>query len=500
MPFRGHLRALPRLARSFRLLLFPLLLQSAAGHAQTASPATGEEIEQLRQTVRALADRVSALEDELARERAGGDGSNHDGPQAAAALSAAANGLKASVPDPAAAQTSIVQAPNSGTAKSASILPTQLPGGATLNYQIDGYYEYNFNHPIGRVNYLRAYDVLSNSFSLNQADVILALDPDLSVKRRYGLRFDLQYGQATETLQGNPANERRPEIYENIFQAYGTYIFPLGSGLQVDFGKWSSSLGIEGNYTKDQMNYTRSFYYNFLPFYHQGVRATYHINDRIAANYWVVNGTDQSEPTNSYKDELFGFVLQPTKSISWTVNYYNGQDHPDSTQATNCGPAPIQPGLCLTAITPAPDGKLHIFDSYATWNASPKLTFAAEADYVIEREWRNAAPGESSAPSHVDGGVLYAQYQWTPKLALATRGEYMADPQGLFSNVSQALKEGTVTLKYQPADNLDAFLEYRRDWTNQNYYLTNKPGLLTGEQPTLTVGVVWWYGGKQGAW
>ena len=52
--------------------------------------------------------------------------------------------------------------------------------------------------------------------------------PDVAGGRRYGVRLDLQFGQATETLQGNPANEPRPEIYRNIFQAYGTYVVPLG--------------------------------------------------------------------------------------------------------------------------------------------------------------------------------------------------------------------------------------------------------------------------------
>ena len=40
--------------------------------------------------------------------------------------------------------------------------------GTTINVGVDGYYDYNFNAPIGRVNLLRAYDVLSNNFSLNQ--------------------------------------------------------------------------------------------------------------------------------------------------------------------------------------------------------------------------------------------------------------------------------------------------------------------------------------------
>ena len=483
------------MGRNLRLLLIPFLLQSGGGQAQTAG---SDEIQQLRETVKALENRVSALETALERERTGKGASNPDGPEAATALATAANALNdpqklATLADP------VQQTPATSTAKT-PIIPLELPGGATLNFLFDGYYEYNFNDPVGRVNYLRAYDVLSNAFSINQTGLIFELAPDPSGGRRYGLRLDLQYGQATNTLQGNPANERRPQIYQNIYQAYGSYVFPLGRGLQVDFGKWSSSIGMEGNYTKDQMNYTRSYWYNFLPFYHQGVRATYHVTDKLAANYWIVNGTQQSEPTNSYKDELFGFNFAPGNSVSWTVNYYVGQDHPDTVEVSTCGPAPVQPGLCFEPIVPAPDGKLHIFDSYASWKAKPKLTLAGETDYEIEREWANAAPGQSSAPSHAAGGAGYVQYQWTPKLALALRGEYMADPQGLFSNVSQALKEGTVTLKYQAADSLDAFLEYRYDWSNQNYFLTNKPGVLSNAQPTVTLGLVWWYGGKQGTW
>jgi Putative beta-barrel porin-2, OmpL-like. bbp2 len=142
----------------------------------------------------------------------------------------------------------------------------------TVNLSLDTYYAYNFNHPVGRVNLLRAYDVLSNEFSLSQASVILERAPDLSAGRHWGGRLDLQFGQATDTLQGNPSNEPRPDIYRNIFQAYGTYVAPIGKGVTIDFGKWSSSLGAEGNYTKDQINYSRSFWFNFLPFYHMGLQ------------------------------------------------------------------------------------------------------------------------------------------------------------------------------------------------------------------------------------
>jgi hypothetical protein len=487
------------------VFLFVTLSTGSAVYAQTtrAAASVGGE-EDLRETVRELALRVSALEAELRKQRT--EPAMESASLKPAALVMPAVDVRSSVES--VSSSSLAEAApvaavgtqgSTQKATAASVLPTFLPGGATLNYMFDGYYEYDFNHPIGRIQYLRAYDVLSNSFSINQADVMFALDPNVAEGRRYGVRLDLQFGQATDTLQGNPSNEVRPQIYRNIFQAYGTYVAPLGKGLTVDFGKWASSLGIEGNYTKDQVNYSRSFYFDYLPFYHMGVRASYKVNDKLALNYWIVNGTNQTEPTNSYKDELFGFTAQPAKNISWNFNYYVGQDHPDVGAATNCT-VPLQPGLCVQQINPAPDGKAHIFDSYVTWNATPKLTLSAEGDYVISREWANAAPGESSAPSLVDGGAAYARYQLHPRMALGGRFEYFNDRNGLYSGTSQALKEFTGTYDFKFGEGFLARAEFRRDWSNVPFFLTNKPGVLSASQPTFTMAVVWWAGGKQGPW
>jgi hypothetical protein len=483
-----------------RLVPLGLILLSIPAFAQVGVGATTDEVQELRQMVRELAARVAVLEEQARQQRTPTEAPAT--PDASASRSATTQDETIATPPSAAGShsvTTMAAAPGAASAKSWQ-LPGLLPGGATLNYFFDGYYGYDFNHPLGRVQYLRAYDVLSNAFSINQTGIVLALDPNVDEGRRYGVRLDLQFGQATDTLQGNPVNEPRPQIYRNIFQAYGTYVFPLGKGLTVDLGKWSSSIGIEGNYTKDQMNYSRSYYFDYLPFYHAGVRANYRINDKIAVNYWLVNGTQQSEPTNSYKDELFGLALQPSKDISWTVNYYVGQDHPDSVHASDCGNAPIQPGLCLAPVSPAPDGKQHIFDTYATWNVTPKVSLALEGDYVISRMWANTAPGESSAPSHVGGGAGYARYQWTKRNALAGRVEYLSDRDGLYSGTSQALKEFTGTYEYKIADGFLTRLEYRHDWTNVPFFLTNKVGVLSSHQDTLTVGMVWWYGGKQGVW
>jgi len=370
----------------------------------------------------------------------------------------------------------------------------------TINVSLDGYYAYNFNDPVGRVNLLRAYDVLSNEFSLNQASLVIDHPPDTAAGRRWGGRLDLQFGQATDTLQGNPANEPRPQIYRNVFQAYGTYIIPAGKGITVDFGKWGSSLGIEGNYSKDQINYSRAYWFDFLPFYHMGVRVSAPISDRFTLNYWVVNGTNQVEATNGFKDELFGFTATPARNIVWTMNYYLGQEHPDRAVVPPTSPIPVQPGLSFVAITPAPNGKTHIFDSYVTWQATPKLSFALEGDYFLQRLWKNEAPGQSSAPSHVAGGAAYLRYQFNPKIALATRAEYLSDRGGLFSGLTQALKENTVTFDYTVADGFLMRYEWRRDFSNKPSFLTDVQNVLSKDQTTATVGLIWWWGRKEISW
>ena len=373
-----------------------------------------------------------------------------------------------------------------------------LVHGFTVNALLDGYYEYNTNDPIGRVNYLRAFDVSSNSFSLSQADLIVESAPDPANGKREGVRIDLQYGQATSTLQGSPVNELRPEVYRDIFQAYGTYVFPLGGGLTVDFGKWASSLGIEGNYNKDQLNYSRSFWFDYLPFYHMGVRAKYQINDQVAVNLWITNGTDQTEAFNNYKDQLLGLVITPTPAVSWTVNFYNGQEHPDVVYLQSPGPGqtglPNEQGTYILPIANPPTGKLDILDSYVSWQATKVLTLAAEADYVRERLY-TYSPFQS-----VTGGALYGAYQLTPKIALAARAEYLADVGGLYTGVTQYLKEGTFTLDYRLAGDFLMRGEFRRDQSNRHYFLSDTLGILESSQQTVGLGLVWWFGQKQGVW
>ena len=482
-----------------------LLASASASWAPAQTQATGMPLSRTGdvnaqvQELRALVEKLQARVEELEKRSAPPEESASVKSAQVVASSSTKSDTQVSATTPGATQpqTQAQTKENATPSKPVAAAASDFLNGATLNLLFDGYYGYNFNNPIGRVNLLRAYDVSSNAFSINQAGLVLerAANPDEG--KRFGLRLDFQYGQATETLQGNPANEPRPDIYRNIFQAYGTYVAPVGKGLTLDFGKFANSLGMEGNYSKDQINYSRSYWFNFLPFYHMGVRANYKFSDRLAVNYWIVNGTQQTEPFNGFKDQFFGLAIQPSKKITWNVNYYLGQEHPDVLYFASGGaPAgsPTQQGVPFQPITNSPGGKLHIFDTYATWQTTPKLTLAAEADYVIER----VLP--SSASSHADGGAGYLQYQFNPKFSVAARAGYLSDRGGLFSGTTQALKETTFTTKYALADGLLLFAEWRRDSSNHPFFYTNLLGVLKTEQNTAMLGLVWWLGGKQGSW
>ncbi len=210
----------------------------------------------------------------------------------------------------------------------------------------------------------------------------------------------------------------------------------------------------------------------------------YNVTPKVNVAYWLVNGAQQTDDFNGFKSQAFLFTLKFAKSVIWNITYYFGQEQRDSTSVVAAG---VQ--------EPAtPSGREHIFDTYATWTATPKLTLVGEADYVINRVYSN------SAPAHVSAGAAYARYQLPHSLALAARAEYLSDRGALFSGTTQALKEFTATFEHQFEPGFLVRADYRRDFSNQHYFLTATQGVLNTAQPTATLGLVYWWGTKQGAW
>ena len=92
-------------------------------------------------------------------------------------------------------------------------------------------------------------------------------------------------------------------IYQNIQQAYVSYLAPVGNGsLQVDFGKFVTPAGYEVIETKDNWNYSRGLLFALaIPYYHMGMRAAYSPNDKVTVTGFLFNGWNNVVDNNTGK-------------------------------------------------------------------------------------------------------------------------------------------------------------------------------------------------------
>lgn len=374
------------------------------------------------------------------------------------------------------AQSTTAPAPATPGASAAQPQPGDDPWrNVKFGAAFEGYYQYNWNRPPDRINLLRAYDTRANVFSIQQTAVLVESATDVQAGRRFGARLDLQFGQATETVQGSPANEPRPDVYRNVWQAYGTYVFAVGRELQADFGKFASMLGYETNYARDNNQFSRAYLFNFLPFYHSGLRLSLPLNDKVTVLYMLTNGIQQTEDFNDFKSNHVAGIVKPNGKIVWTINYYFGQEQPDGGQ-------PI-----------GPDGFFRVFDTYATYTATPKLSFGLDVNHVTNEV------NKSDTALSLQGTGIYARYQASSPAAVSLRYERL-DDEGLFGGIEQLLQEVTATAEYKFADGFLIRGEFRRDWSNELFFTGPEPGDFRDHQNTFLVGLVWWFGNKSGTW
>jgi hypothetical protein len=302
-----------------------------------------------------------------------------------------------------------------------------------LGIALEGYYQYDWNKPPDRVIPLRAYDSRANMFGIQQLAVVMEVPPAVGEDRRYGIRADLQFGQATETVQGSSANEPRPEVYRNLWQAYGTYVLALGS---------------------------------------RGLPAS----NKISLLYMLTNGVQQTEDFNNFKSNHFAAILKPVSSITWTVNYYFGQEQPDNGQ----------PG--------GPDGLFRIFDTYATSTPTTRVTLGLDGNHTTNEV------GNAGGTLALNGLAGYGRYQLTRATAAGIRYERL-DDGGLFGGIAQLLQEMTLTAEFKLDDGFLIRSEFRRDWSSRPYFAgPNGTADLRNHQKTLLLGGVWTVGNRRGGW
>jgi hypothetical protein len=319
---------------------------------------------------------------------------------------------------------------------------------------VDGYYSYNFNHPDGGINPGRAFDTRDNSFSLNLAKFTLEKKNDLSSP--LGFKLDLGFGPSVD-LVNYPDQFNGPAI-RHVLQAYLSYVAPIGRGLTIDFGKFATPIGSEVIETKDNFNYTRSFLFTYGPYTHTGLRAKYAFNDKIAVTGFLLNGWDNFQDNNRGKTTGLSLAVTPTSRLSITQTYLTGPEQNDSSETWR-----------------------HAADTVIAYVVNDKLTLLGNYNYSADELL-------DGTKVHWTGFAGSFRYAFNNRFAFSPRFEIFNDHGGYRTGVSQRLKELTLTQEIKLATNLLTRIEYRRDWSNENFF--NKSfGRPVDSQHTLALGL-----------
>lgn len=348
------------------------------------------------------------------------------------------------------------QAPADGAAAAQQSVPTIEVSGF-----VDFYFGYNFNTPATRQAQLRNFDIQHNSFSLNLAEVAFERKPNN--ESRGGFRVDLDYGGAAQMVHASEPGG--PAVFQNILQAYVSYLAPIGNGLQVDFGKFATPMGNEVIKTRDNWNYSRSLLFTLAePYYHAGLRVTYTVNDRVTLAAHLVNGWNNVSDNNNAKTVGIQATLKPAPALTITQTYMGG---PEQT-ANNA------------------DWR-HLLDTVVSYAATPHITLAANYDY-----------GQDSIPGSTviwQGVAAYFRYQPRSWFAITPRAEYYDDRDGFTTGVAQKVKEITLTGELAHKDGILVRIEFRRDFSDQPFFQKNTDTPVKG-QSTLTVGAIYAFSSK----
>ncbi len=472
-------------------------------------PVSAEELNEMRMTIKLLSERVRELEERLNR------------PGAASATAAGGTAPASPATGGMALPAAVAGLPGNAPASNTGTVPVQEPkdpNGFTQIFRnteisgfIDAYYGFNNNRPANTTNpqdifagnLFRNFDAKHNQMNLNMVKLVVASAP--TTEQRLGYRFDFTWGQGADLvhLTEPGANTVRPgqfinydpspNFLRNVQQAYFSYLAPIGKGLQIDVGKFTTHSGYELIESKDNWNYSRSFIFTLGPFYHFGTKATYAFNDKVSVMGGITNGWNNVVDNNGYKTFIAQVVWKPTKTLTLIQNYTGGPEEPNNVLSGDANPMRQNKRY------------RNLFDTVMTWNLHPKVDVAANYIYGFDsyRDIFAVNPVDAGNPNLVPlkkinwtGVAGYARFKFTDNFSMSPRFEYFYDRDGAFYLTGirkNELKEFTLTSDYTKSG-FTFRAEYRRDFSNQAIFPRFSEGQFQAfrrNQNTFTLGVIY---------
>jgi Putative beta-barrel porin-2, OmpL-like. bbp2 len=295
----------------------------------------------------------------------------------------------------------------------------------------------DFNSPGNHLFRARGTTPRVDEFDLNMAAVFLR--KTTTPASRWGLEVTAQGGQDSKAFGFSPTapNLSGADWLRHFGPTDVSYLVPAGRGLTVQGGIFSSLIGYDSLFAKDNFAYTRPWGADFTPYYMLGGNVAYPFTDKFTLTGFVVNSyfhLSQPNHVPSVGGQL-AFAVSPQLSIKENVLW---GPHQEET-------------------------------SLSHWRFL--------SDTIVERKWKRATVAgelqlatETVAETGEQASWVSAQLPvhlllggpWSATL----RPEVAHDPSGRYTSVEQTVYAMTSTLEYKKHfSDADGILraEYRFD-------------------------------------
>jgi Putative beta-barrel porin-2, OmpL-like. bbp2 len=154
----------------------------------------------------------------------------------------------------------------------------------------DAAYAKDFNSPANHLFRSRGTTPRVDETDMNMAAVYVR--KSTSPTSRWGFEATGQAGQDSNAFGFSPTapNVSGGEWLRHLGPTNVSYLAPAGGGVTVQAGIFSSLIGYDSLYSKDNFSYTRPWGADFTPYLMLGVNAGYPVSPNVTATAFVVNG------------------------------------------------------------------------------------------------------------------------------------------------------------------------------------------------------------------
>lgn len=351
-----------------------------------------------------------------------------------------------------------------------------------MGFNVDVMYEYNFNDPDSGINSFRSLDEENNEFEIQEASIYFEKVPELgdTLADYIGFKIWVLLGENAGKVAASGLSDDTIDLTE----AYINVLAPVGNGLSIYAGKFTTIAGFELIQAKDNPNITRGFLFGLAePFTHTGLRFSYPAGP-LSFTFGINNGWDLVDDNNDGK--TFETQIAYGGDIgSFSVTGYFGPEQDGSDGDF--------------------DGDWREFITvFGSVNPVDWLTLSAYADFGWEQGVSDASLGLDEDDVFWWGVAGFIVADVHPAVSLRLRGEWFDDDDGFRTGIpgGAQLFNITPTVAFKPfkgkifdleyMDNFEFRIEYRFDWSDEDAF-EDSDGSFDNTQNTIALQALYWF-------